>query len=63
MSDIKDKIHDLAVKRKEIMTQDQVSKMTGVSRSNVANFERGRINNMYLYDFYLTVFGGDKVGR
>ena len=35
--------------------------MTGVSRSHIANFESGRVNNMYLYDFYINKFGGGKV--
>lgn len=58
--EIKEKIFELAKKRKEKMTQEEVSKMTGVSRPNIANFERGRVNNMYLYDFYLNAFGGDE---
>lgn len=48
----------MVIERKKTCTQEEVSKMTGVSRSNIANFEAGRVNNMYLYDFYLTKFGG-----
>lgn len=57
--DLKSKIDSLVMLRKMSgLTQEAVSKMTGVSRSNIANFERGYINNMYLYDFYLNKFGG-----
>lgn len=55
---IREKIREMVIERKKTCTQEEVSKMTGVSRSNIANFEAGRVNNMYLYDFYLTKFGG-----
>lgn len=56
--DLKDKIKLLVVNRKKVCTQLEVSKMTGVSRSHISNFESGRVNNMYLYDFYINKFGG-----
>ena len=56
--EIKEKIKRLVEERKKTCTQLEVAMMTGVSRPNVANFEAGRVNNMYLYDFYITKFGG-----
>lgn len=56
--DIKEKIKLLVDERKKKYSQLEVSKMTGVSRSHIANFENLRVNNMYLYDFYLNQFGG-----
>ena len=57
--EIYDKIQVMAFNRKKRhITQEAVSKMTGVSRSNISNFERGIVNNMYLYEFYLNNFGG-----
>lgn len=50
------KIRELAIKRKSVMTQKEMSEVSGVSRSNIANFEAGRVNNMYLYDLYLDMF-------
>lgn len=38
------------------ITQLEVSKMTGMSRSHIANFERLRVNNMFLYNFYYNMF-------
>lgn len=58
MTDLKCRIEQLAVNRKKKCTQLEVSKMTGVSRSHIANFENGRVNNAYLYDFYINHFGG-----
>ena len=58
--ELKDKIKILAMERKKAFTQSEVSRMTGVSRSNISNFEKGRVNNAYLYDFYLSHFGGSK---
>lgn len=58
--ELKEKIQMLASERKRNYTQLEVSKMTGVSRSNISNFEKGRVNNAYLYDFYLSHFGGSK---
>lgn len=58
--ELKDKIKILTEERKKTCTQSEVSKMTGVSRSNISNFENGRVNNAYLYDFYLSHFGGSK---
>ena len=55
---IQERIKELVEERKKTCTQLEVSLLTGVSRSNIANFEAGRVNNMYLYDFYLTKFGG-----
>lgn len=45
------------VRRKRKLTQEDISKITGVSRPNIANFERLRVNNMYLYSFYHNMFG------
>lgn len=57
--DLRLKIFALVLLRKKAgFTQKAISEMTGVSRSNIANFERGFVNNMYLYDFYLNQFGG-----
>ena len=57
--EIFDKIQQMAFERKKRhITQEAVSKMTCVSRSNISNFERGLVNNMYLYDFYQKMFGG-----
>ena len=57
--EIYDKIQVMSFNRKKRhITQETVSKMTGVSRSNISNFERGIVNNMYLYEFYLNNFGG-----
>lgn len=52
------KIRALAEERKKKYTQLEVSKMTGVSRPHITNFENGRVNNAYLYDFYVDHFGG-----
>ena len=54
--DIKERIKLLSAERKKRYTQIEVSKMTGVSRSHIANFENGRVNNAYLYDFYVNHF-------
>ena len=57
--ELRQKIADLVIRRKNAgYTQLNISDMTGVSRSNIANFERGFVNNMYLYDFYVSNFGG-----
>lgn len=56
--EINEKIKLLVNERKKKFSQLEVSKMTGVSRSHIANFENLRVNNMYLYDFYLNQFGG-----
>lgn len=57
--ELRQKIADLVIRRKNAgFTQLNMSDMTGVSRSNIANFERGFVNNMYLYDFYVSNFGG-----
>lgn len=61
--EVKDKIKLLVEERKRKCTQLEVSKMTGVSRSHIANFESGRVNNMYLYDFYINRFGGSENAR
>ena len=55
--ELKDKIRILADVRSQKMTQQEMSELSGVSRSNIANFEAGRVNNMYLYDLYLSMFG------
>ena len=52
------KITALAEERKKRYTQLQISQMTGVSRPHISNFESGRVNNAYLYDFYINKFGG-----
>lgn len=57
--ELRQKVADLVIRRKNAgFTQLNISDMTGVSRSNIANFERGFVNNMYLYDFYVSKFGG-----
>lgn len=57
-----EKLNYMVEKRKQLFTQEQISKMTGVSRSHISNFENGRVNNMYLYDFYINAFmKGDDV--
>ena len=43
-------------RRSKKITQNEIAKMTGMSRSHVANFERLRVNNMFLYDFYHNMF-------
>lgn len=44
------------VRKARKLTQADMSKITGVSRPNIANFERCRVNNMYLFNFYLNMF-------
>lgn len=44
------------VRKAKKITQAEISKMSGVSRSHIANFENLRVNNMYLYDFYRHMF-------
>lgn len=57
--ELRQKVAYLVIRRKASgLTQLNISDMTGVSRSNIANFERGFVNNMYLYDFYVSRFGG-----
>lgn len=56
MNNLQDKIKKLATARKKIMTQKEMSELSGISRSNIANFEAGRVNNMYLYDLYISMF-------
>ena len=41
------------VRKDKKITQIEMSKITGVSRPNIANFENGRVNNMYLYNMYM----------
>ena len=53
-----DNLKSLVEIRKKNCSQLEVAQMTGVSRPHIANFEAGRVNNMYLYDFYLYKFGG-----
>ena len=43
-------------RRYKKITQNEIAKMTGVSRSHIANFERLRVNNMFLYNFYHNMF-------
>lgn len=57
-NELKERIRFLAGERKKKYTQLEVSKMTGVSRPHITNFENGRVNNAYLYDFYITHFEG-----
>lgn len=59
-NEIKERIKALAAQRKNKYTQMEISKMTGVSRSHISNFESGRVNNAYLYDFYINNFGGSE---
>ena len=62
--ELRRKVADLVIRRKNAgFTQLNISDMTGVSRSNIANFERGFVDNMYLYDFYVTKFGGIEDGK
>lgn len=57
--ELKRKIAKLAIVRKKSgYTQKDIYLITGVSRSHIANFERGIVNNAYLFDFYNTKFGG-----
>lgn len=56
MDELKKKIKRMSELRKLKYTQEEISKMTGVSRSHISNFEQGRVNNMYLYDFYINMF-------
>lgn len=56
MNNLQDKIKKLAAARKKLMTQKEMSEISGISRSNIANFEAGRVNNMYLYDLYISMF-------
>jgi DNA-binding XRE family transcriptional regulator len=44
------------VRKEKKITQIEMSKITGVSRPNIANFENGRVNNMYLYNMYRSMF-------
>ena len=44
------------VRKDKKITQIEMSKITGVSRPNIANFENGRVNNMYLYNMYRSMF-------
>ena len=44
------------VRRSKRITQKEISRMTGLSRSHIANFEALRINNMFLYNFYHNMF-------
>lgn len=44
------------VRKGKKITQIEMSKITGVSRPNIANFENGRVNNMYLYNMYRSMF-------
>lgn len=44
------------VRKERKITQIEMSKITGVSRPNIANFENGRVNNMYLYNMYRSMF-------
>lgn len=43
-------------RRSKKITQNEIAKMTGMSRSHIANFERLRVNNMFLYNFYHNMF-------
>ena len=44
------------VRRSMKITQVEMAKLSGVSRPNIANFENGRVNNMYLYNLYRSMF-------
>ena len=44
------------VRKNKKLTQEEIAKMTGVSRSHIANFENLRVNNMYLYSVYQNLF-------
>lgn len=44
------------IRKDKKITQIEMSKITGVSRPNIANFENGRVNNMYLYNMYRSMF-------
>lgn len=57
---IEEKIKNMALIRKRTCSQADVAEWSGYSRSHIANFEAGRVNNMYLYNFYLEKFGGHK---
>lgn len=44
------------IRKEKKITQEEISKITGVSRSNIANFENLRVNNMYLFNYYRNLF-------
>lgn len=44
------------VRKQKKLTQMDMAKITGVSRPNIANFERLRVNNMYLFNCYHDMF-------
>jgi len=44
------------VRKDKKITQEEISKITGVSRSHIANFENLRVSNMYLYNYYRSLF-------
>ena len=44
------------IRQERKITQEEISKITGVSRSHIANFENLRVNNMYLYNYYRSLF-------
>ena len=43
-------------RKKLKITQEEIARITGVSRSHIANFENLRVNNMYLYNYYRSLF-------
>lgn len=44
-------------KRKETMTQNQVSEKTGKGIATIRRFESGKVDSLFLYAFYLDQFG------
>lgn len=44
------------IRKEKKITQEEISKITGVSRSHIANFENLRVNNMYLFNYYRNLF-------
>ena len=44
------------IRRAKKITQVEMAKLSGLSRPNIANFENGRVNNMYLYNLYRSMF-------
>lgn len=44
------------IRKEKKITQEEISKITGVSRSHIANFENLRVNNMYLFNYYRSLF-------
>lgn len=44
------------MRQKRGITQKAMAEITGVSRGHISNFERLKVNNMYLYNYYRKLF-------